>query len=127
MTTIRDEWSCRAGDLVLVDLEPVCGTEQAGTRPCLVLSTEDMNQISRRAIVCPVTRNRSPWPTKVMLPAGLPVEGAVLVDQVRAVDRAVRMRRFLGRVPDLILAQVHERLADLMGLDLAPAPRPEND
>ncbi|RYE88119.1 MAG: type II toxin-antitoxin system PemK/MazF family toxin, partial [Hyphomicrobiales bacterium] len=77
----------RPGELVLVDLEPVRGTEQNGRRPALVVSNNDMHLLARRVIICPITRNRDAWPTKVMLPAGLAVEGAVLVDQVRSIDR----------------------------------------
>ncbi len=106
----------RPGELLLVDLEPVRGTEQNGRRPALVVSNDDMHLLARRVIVCPITRNRDPWPTKVMLPAGLAAEGAVLVDQVRSIDRDARILRSLGFVPDVVLAEVRGRLATLLSL-----------
>lgn len=116
--TIPAERVRRPGEILLVDFEPVRGTEQNGRRPALVLSNENTHLLARRVIVCPITRNRNPWPTKVLLPPGLAVEGAVLVDQVRSIDRDARILRSLGFVPDEVLRDVLGRLATL--LDLFP-------
>ena len=117
MTTTRAESELRPGDLVLVEFGPVRGTEQDGVRPAIVVSEPEMHGFTRRAIVCPITRNVSPWPTKVMLPAGLKAEGAILVDQVRSIDREARILRRLGAVPASTLQEVREKLAALLGLD----------
>ncbi len=114
-TTTRTDWQPRPGAILLVDLEPVRGTEQKGIRPALVVSDPNMNQLTRRVIVCPITRNPHPWPTKVFLPAGLPVAGAVLVDKVRSIDRAARILRSLGHAPDDIVAEVRGKLRTLLG------------
>src|SRR5688572_19615620 len=114
MMTIRHDRHCEAGDFVLVELGPVRGTEQDGTRPAIVLSDAGMHEFSRRALICPITMNLRPWPTKVMLPDGLPVRGAILVDQLRAIDRRERILRHLGRAPVEILHEVHRRLAALI-------------
>lgn len=115
--TIRTEELPSPGDIVLTNFSPFRGTEQAGTRPALIVSTIGMHQITRRAVVCPITRNTRPWPTKVFLPEGLDVQGAVLVDQVRSIDRDARILRVLGRVPDSILRMVRHKLAALIGID----------
>ena len=115
-TTTRTDWQPRPGEILLVDLEPIRGTEQNGIRPALVVSDPDMNQLTRRVIVCPITRNPHSWPTKVFLPPGLSVAGAVLVDQVRSIDRAARILRSLGPVPDDIVAEVRGKLRTLRGL-----------
>ncbi|MGP0061295.1 MAG: type II toxin-antitoxin system PemK/MazF family toxin [Beijerinckiaceae bacterium] len=107
-----------AGDIVWVDFEPVRGSEQAGARPALVLSTRLMHEATRLTIICPVTKNANPWPAKVFLPNGLSVKGAILADQVRSVDRTARGFRFIDRVPEEILVQVRFKVAALMGLDL---------
>jgi mRNA interferase MazF len=98
-----------------MDFAPVRGTEQGGTRPALVISEPGMHEMTRRAIICPITRNVRPWPTKVFLPEGLATEGAVLVDQVRSVDRQARILRTLGRVPEPVLNLVRRKLAALVG------------
>jgi mRNA interferase MazF len=107
-----------AGDVVWVDFEPVRGNEQAGARPALVISTRLMHEATRMTIICPLTRNTNPWPTKVLLPEGLSVKGAILVDHVRSVDRTARGFRFVGKVPEEILVEVRSKLAALLGIDL---------
>ena len=75
-----------------------------------------MHQMTHRAIVCPITRNIRPWPTKVFLPAGLAVEGAILIDQLRSIDRGERILRILGEVPVTVLSEAREKLVALLGL-----------
>ena len=115
---------CNAGDFILVDFHPTRGTEQDGKRPGLVISAAGMHEFSRRAFVCPITRNTQPWPTKVILPGGLVIRGAVLVDQMRSVDRAARFLRPLGVAPPSVLQEVQEVLAALLEtsdpVDLTP-------
>jgi mRNA interferase MazF len=109
----------RAGHLVLVNFAPVRGTEQDGRRPALVVSEAEMHQMTRRAIVCPITRNVQPWPTKILLPEGLAAEGAILVDQVRSIDREERIMRLLGDVPAGVLREVRAKLGALLALELS--------
>ncbi len=104
-----------AGDLVYVNFDPIGGREQSGTRPAVVLTDHAFHEVSRLAIVCPVTSNDGPWPFKVALPEGLRVVGAVLVDQVRTVDRDERILRRIGSVPPETLQQVRHILAALIG------------
>lgn len=118
--TIPTDRPDQPGDLILVNLEPVPGTEQRGTRPALIISTIDMNTLTQRVIICPITRNLHPWTTKVFLPEGLAVSGAILVDQVRSIDRNARILRFIGTVPDAVLAAVRGKLAALVGIPFIP-------
>ena len=111
---VPDPKAPRAGALVWVDFEPVRGSEQAGARPALVVSATRFNQVSRRSLVCPVTSNLTPWPTKVALPEGLPVTGAVLADQIRSLDRTERGFRPICQAPPQVLADVRSILASLM-------------
>jgi mRNA interferase MazF len=113
----------RPGELILVDFEPIRGSEQAGRRPALVVSAQAMQAAGRRAIVCPISRNLSPWPTKIRLPDGLPVTGAVLADQVRTIDHERRVLRRLGEVPRQVLQDVREVLALL--LEIVPVAKRE--
>lgn len=109
MTNIPD-----VGDLVWVDLDPVLGTEQAGRRPALVLTDFDFNKRNPRSVICPITSNMTPWPTKVLLPVGMRTRGAVLTDQPRTVDRAKRGFRFIERAPDEVLEAVRAILGELL-------------
>jgi mRNA interferase MazF len=95
-----------AGDLVW--------TEQRGARPALVISSTAFNQAGHRSIVCPITRNASEWPTKVPLPPACGVEGFVLADQVRSVDRSQRGFRKVGQAPPETVDAVRRKLNGLL-------------
>lgn len=109
-----------AGDIVWVDLRPTKGREQAGVRPAIVLTDADFHRLNATAIVCSITSDTQPWPTKVLLPTGLAVTGAVLTDQIRCVDRAARGFRRVGTVPPDVLADIRLRIAVLIGAVAAP-------
>ena len=103
-----------AGDLVWVELDPVRGREQAGRRPAVVVTTSAYHKISQLALICPITSNVRPWPFKVLLPDEGKIRGAVLVDQVRAIDRARRVYARAGRVPDKTLDRIRSILAAMV-------------
>ncbi|MCJ2068079.1 type II toxin-antitoxin system PemK/MazF family toxin [Methylobacterium sp. J-030] len=119
MTTGHDPRELpEAGDLAWVDFRPTLGHEQSGVRPALVLTNRDFHARNATAIVCPVTRNVDPWPTKVLLPQGLAISGAIQTDQIRNVDRAARGFRHIDGVPVETLDAVRQKLANLLGFNL---------
>ena len=104
------------GSLVWLLFSPQAGSEQAGRRPGIVLTTMAYHQRSRLAIVCPITSRETGWSTEVKLPPGLPIEGVVLVDHVRSVDREARKLDIVGMAPPEILDEIDARLAPLLSL-----------
>lgn len=92
------------GDLIWLDFNPQKGHEQRGRRPALVISPGAYNALSNCVLVCPITSNTAPWPWKVLLPDGLPVSGAVLVDQLKSLDAEARRFEAMGRAapPDTV-------------------------
>ena len=104
------------GALVWIDFTSQSGREQSGHRPALVMSPRIYHERSKLAVVCPITSNTRPWPWKVVLPNGLSVSGAVLVDQVRSIDRAARGLRLAGAAPQTVVAEVQAKLAALFGV-----------
>jgi mRNA interferase MazF len=74
------------GDLVWLDFDPQVGVEQWGRRPALVLSDQGYNARTGLAVVCPITRQAKGYSFEVPVPAGLPVAGVVLCDQVKSQD-----------------------------------------
>jgi mRNA interferase MazF len=104
------------GALVWVVLASRKGREQAAHRPALVMSPRIYHERSKLAVVCPITSNIKAWPWKVMLPDGLPLAGAVLVDQIRAIDRGARELRRIGQAPEAVVAEVQAKLAALLGI-----------
>jgi mRNA interferase MazF len=103
------------GDLVWVNFSPQKGSEQAGHRPALIISPRAYNERSRCVLACPVTSNMAPWPWKVALSADVGITGAVLVDQVRALDAEARQVRASGqRVTPPEMSEILARLATLI-------------
>jgi mRNA interferase MazF len=107
-----------AGDIAWVEFDPVRGTEQAGRRPALILTSRGYHETSERSVVCPITSRIRNWPPDVVLPAGLKTKGSVLVDQIRVVDRGQRMFGVIERVPNRVLVRVREHLAALVGIEI---------
>ena len=102
------------GDLVWLDFDPQAGREQSGRRPALVMSPRSYHQVSSLMIVCPITSTHRGYPFEVALPEGLRIQGFVLVDQVKSLDRHVRRVEPAGRVPDRIVEEVIARLLPLL-------------
>lgn len=91
------------GDAVWLTFDPQSGHEQSGRRPAVVLSPRAYNSKTSLAIFCPVTSRVKGYPFEVLIPDGLPIEGAVLADQIRSLDwKARRASRICGLSPDTI-------------------------
>jgi mRNA interferase MazF len=100
-----------AGDLVWTDFDPTRGREQAGKRPALVVSSALFVENTGLAVVCPITSRVRPFPTSVVLPAGLPISGEILTSHVRSIDTMARPIRYAGaKVPRSIAQLVRAKL-----------------
>ena len=102
------------GDVVWITLDPQIGQEQAGHRPALVLSPVAYNRRAELALFCPITSQAKGYPFEVAIPAGLPVAGVVLADQVRSMDWRGRGARIFCRLPDGVVEAVLRRLTRLL-------------
>ena len=86
----------RRDEVWLVSLDPTHGAEIQKTRPCLVVSPDEMNRYLQTVIVVPMTTTMRPYPTRVPLRFQRK-SGQAALDQLRAVDRH-RLVRKLGTV-----------------------------
>jgi mRNA interferase MazF len=86
--------SPRLDEVWLVTLGPTSGAEIRKTRPCLVISPNEMNLHLRTAIIAPMTTKERPYPTRVPI-TFQGKKGQVALDQLRAVDQQ-RLVRKLG-------------------------------
>ena len=107
------------GEIWLIDLNPVRGHEQAGKRPCLIISVDLFNQgSSGLAVVLPITsKNKGiPFHVEVNPPeAGLRMQSFIKCEDVRSIS-IERFEKKLGAVSFETLVLVEERLRILMGL-----------
>lgn len=82
------------GDVFLVELDPTRGSEIRKTRPCVVVSPDELNHHLRTSIVAPMTTGGHPYPFRIACRfAGK--TGHVVLDQLRTVDHE-RFRKRLG-------------------------------
>jgi mRNA interferase MazF len=101
----------RRFDIFLITLDPVVGSEIRKTRPCVVVSPDEMNRHLRTVIVAPMTTRGRPYPTRV--PCRFrSKEGMIVLDQMRAVDNSRLVRR-LGRIGEATRRAILALLADL--------------
>jgi mRNA interferase MazF len=85
-----------AGDLVWTDDDPTRGREQAGRRPALVISAAAVITDMDQPAVCPISSRVRSFPTRVVLPAGLPISGEILTSHVCSIDILARPIRHAG-------------------------------
>lgn len=88
----------------LAPFDPTIGAEIAKTRPCLVISPEEMHRAVRTVIVAPMTSTRRRFPFRVDC-AFQGREGQIALDQIRAFDRTRFIRR-LGRLDEATAQRV---------------------
>ena len=83
-------------DVYLVTLDPTVGSEIKKTRPCVVVSPNEMNQHIATVIVAPLTSKGHDYPTRIAC-RFQGKQGQVVLDQLRTVDK-VRLVKRLGRL-----------------------------
>jgi len=103
----------RRFDVYLVSLDPTVGTEIQKTRPCLIVSPDEMNQYIRTVMVAPMTTRGRHYPTRVLCEFQ-GKQGQIVLDQMRTVDKSRLVRR-LGRLDEAtqqeVLAVLQEMFA----------------
>jgi mRNA interferase MazF len=98
-------------EVYLVNLDPTVGSEIQKTRPCLIVSPDEMNHYIHTVIVAPLTTKGRNYPTRV--PCRFKgKDGQVVLDQIRTVD-CVRLIRKLGRLDNKTSARVLEVLQEM--------------
>jgi len=91
-------------EIYLVNLDPMFGSEIKKTRPCLVISPDEMNRHLRTVIVAPLTSQGRLYPTRV--PCTFDGrDGLVVLDQIRTVD-TLRLVKRLGQMDPLTMTAV---------------------
>ena len=101
-------------DVYLVNLDPTVGSEIKKTRPCLVISPDEMNHHIRTLIVAPMTTKGKPYPSRVKCKFKGKT-GLIVLDQIRTID-ANRIIKRLGRINK----KTEVMVLDLLGEMFAP-------
>jgi mRNA interferase MazF len=98
-------------EVYLVRLDPTQGSEIRKTRPCLVISPDEMNRHLRTLIVAPMTTQGRAYPSRVAITFG-GTSGQAVLDQIRTIDKTRLVRR-LGVLDEAAAQRVLEVLAAL--------------
>ncbi len=111
----------KRGDVVLVGLDPVVGSEQGKTRPAVIIQNDIGNEYSPTTIVAPITSKifSRQFPTNVEIdPANSPLreKSNVLLNQIRTIDKS-RIIRNYGKVSRKKMEEVDEAIMNSLGLE----------
>ena len=82
--------------IVLVNLDPTIGSEIKKTRPCVIISPNEMNKYLRTIIVAPMTTTSRKYPTRIEVKHEQKI-GWIVIDQIRTIDKQ-RIIKILGRL-----------------------------
>ena len=98
-------------DVFLINLDPTVGSEIQKTRPCSIISPDEMNRYIRTVIVAPMTTAGKGYPTRV------PCEfqrkkGQIVLDQIRTIDKS-RLIKKIGTVDPQVQAEVISTLQSM--------------
>ena len=112
----------RRGDFIWLDFNPQKGSEQAGRRPAVVLSTTEYNRQVGLAIVCSIMSATKGYPWEVTIPLGEFVAGVVLSDQIKNVDWRGRNAEFISTAAPELLEDVIQKAFALIDPEDDDAP-----
>jgi mRNA interferase MazF len=98
-------------DVFLISLDPTRGSEIRKTRPCLIISPDEMNHHIRTVIVAPMTTKGRPYPSRIAC-TFQGKRGQVVLDQIRTVD-TTRLVRRLGTISKGVQHKVLDALQEM--------------
>ena len=98
-------------DIYLISLDPVIGHEIRKTRPCVIISPDEMNQHIGTVIVAPMTTKGRNYPTRIPLTFKRK-KGQIVLDQIRTIDKTRLVKR-LGRLDKNVSAQTLQILREM--------------
>ncbi len=98
-------------EVYLVNLDPIVGREIKKTRPCLVISPDEVNRHISTVILAPMATKGNAYPTRVAV-RFQGKEGQIVLDQIRTVDK-VRLIKKLGTITSTAQKEVLATLAEI--------------
>lgn len=98
-------------DVFLISLDPTIGSEIRKSRPCLIISPDEMNKFIATVIAAPMTTKGRNYPTRVPC-VFKGKKGQIVLDQIRTVDK-VRLVKKLGSIDAEVQTEVLSTLAEM--------------
>jgi len=97
-------------DIVLVNLDPTMGSEMKKTRPCVIISPDEMNKYLNTIVIAPMTSSSKNYPTRLEINHDNK-KGWIVLDQIRTVDRQRIIKNF-GNLTDKEILRIKEILRE---------------
>jgi mRNA interferase MazF len=98
--------------IVLVNLDPTIGVEMKKTRPCVILSPNEMNKYLQTIILAPMTSSSKSYPTRIEVKHNK-TQGWIVLDQIRTVDR-IRIIKILGNLTEKEIVKTKEAINEIL-------------
>ena len=106
----------KRSDVFWVTLDPVQGSELAKTRPCVVVSSTELNAVRRTVVIVPLTSTNAPpnWPLLIELPT-FTAKTRARIEQIRVVDKS-RLRARIDAMDNEAMASIEAAMALVLGI-----------
>lgn len=99
-------------DIFLINLDPTIGSEMKKTRPCVIISPNEMNYNLNNVIIAPMTSTDKTYPTRVSVEFENKT-GSIVLDQIRTVDKA-RLVKKLGKIDKKTINKIKLVLKEML-------------
>jgi len=98
--------------IILVNLDPTIGSEIKKTRPCVVISPDEMNRHLRTIIIAPMTTTSKNYPSRIEIKHDNKI-GWIVLDQIRTIDKQ-RIHKEFGKLSKPEIKEVKAVLKELL-------------
>ena len=98
-------------DVYLINLDPTIGSEIKKTRPCVVISPDEMNLYIKTVIIAPMTTKGKNYPTRIACKLQ-GKQGQIVLDQIRTVDK-IRLVKRVGQIDSKTKTEVLAKLQEM--------------
>ena len=99
-------------EVYLLNLDPTIGSEMKKTRPCVILSPDEMNNYLNNVIIAPMTSTVKGYPTRVKIEFE-GKEGEIVLDQIKTVDKS-RIVKKLGKVEKSTVKNIKRVIKEML-------------
>ena len=99
-------------DVYWVDLNPTTGSEINKTRPCVIISPDEMNLYLNTIIIAPLTTTIKPYPFRINCMLAKK-EASIVLDQIRTIDK-VRIQKYIGRLNPPTIEEIKNIIKEML-------------
>ncbi len=100
-------------EIVIVNLDPTLGSEIKKTRPCVIISPNEMNHNINTLIIAPITSTSKEYPTRIFLEEEKDVSGYIVLDQIRTIDKK-RITKRVGKLKKETIREIKRILKEML-------------